>query len=325
MLTQEQKALRRKGVGASEVAAVLGLSHWQTPLMVYLDKIGQGAPEDPDAIGPAWFGHQLEPVIVAAYQKRHPDVKLVAVDTVPHPALPWALATLDRKVLPKDGGTFYPLECKSRVWRTAGEFGKASEQGTDIVPDDVMCQAQWQMFVTETDRCDVAVLIDGSDYREFTVWRNNKLIDSIYEEVRAFWFGNVVARVEPPPLAMDNRERTLERLFPKQTGAMVETLTEDEEDLLHRFVAAKRVLKQCGDEVDLRAAQVKAWLGDREGVKLPEVGLSITWRNNKDSEVVDWKGLALELKPAPALIKQHTTIKPGPRVFRPTIKGMPND
>ena len=33
---------RRRGIGGSEAAAILGLSPWATPLDVYLDKIGEG-------------------------------------------------------------------------------------------------------------------------------------------------------------------------------------------------------------------------------------------------------------------------------------------
>lgn len=49
---------RQKGIGGSDVAAILGLSPWRTPYDVYLDKIGE-APKELTSQA-AHFGTKLE-------------------------------------------------------------------------------------------------------------------------------------------------------------------------------------------------------------------------------------------------------------------------
>ena len=63
MTTDElARAWRRKGVGASEIAAVCGFSKWGGPHSVWRDKTGRGEPiEESEAMS---LGHELEELIV---------------------------------------------------------------------------------------------------------------------------------------------------------------------------------------------------------------------------------------------------------------------
>ena len=56
--------LRQMGIGGSDVAALLGLSKWRTPLDVYNSKIEE--PEETDNASMEW-GRRLEPVIREKY------------------------------------------------------------------------------------------------------------------------------------------------------------------------------------------------------------------------------------------------------------------
>ena len=56
--------LRQIGIGGSDVAVLLGLSKWRTPLDVYNSKIE--APEESDNASMEW-GRRLEPVIREKY------------------------------------------------------------------------------------------------------------------------------------------------------------------------------------------------------------------------------------------------------------------
>lgn len=38
--------LRRRGIGGSDVAAIIGISKWRTPLDIYNDKTEEGEPAD---------------------------------------------------------------------------------------------------------------------------------------------------------------------------------------------------------------------------------------------------------------------------------------
>ena len=54
---------RRMGVGGSDVAAIMGLSPWRSPIEVWADKTGRAEPEDMS--GKPWieWGNLLEPLV----------------------------------------------------------------------------------------------------------------------------------------------------------------------------------------------------------------------------------------------------------------------
>jgi putative phage-type endonuclease len=67
MTRDEWLAARRTGIGGSDIAAILGLSPWRTPLDVYRDKV-DGA-EQPETEAMRW-GRLLEDVIAREYAVR---------------------------------------------------------------------------------------------------------------------------------------------------------------------------------------------------------------------------------------------------------------
>lgn len=71
-MTNEQRAAwlkgRRTGIGGSDVAAVLGLNPWKTPLDVWNDKLGLS--EDKEMSEPAYWGTVLEDTVAKEFQLR---------------------------------------------------------------------------------------------------------------------------------------------------------------------------------------------------------------------------------------------------------------
>ncbi len=60
---------RTDGIGASEIAAVLGESPWMSPLALYASKIGAYERDLSDS-EPVYWGTKLEGAIVEAYSER---------------------------------------------------------------------------------------------------------------------------------------------------------------------------------------------------------------------------------------------------------------
>ena len=71
-MTNEQRALwlegRRTGIGGSDVAAVLGLNPWKTPLDVWNDKLGLS--EDKGMTEPAYWGTVLEDTVAKELDRK---------------------------------------------------------------------------------------------------------------------------------------------------------------------------------------------------------------------------------------------------------------
>ncbi|MGW9058856.1 YqaJ viral recombinase family nuclease [Streptomyces sp. NPDC055733] len=149
-------AARAAGIGGSEIAAVLGLSPHESRFSLWHRKKGLIAPvEESEEM---YWGKVHEPGICARFAAEHPDLPLTIAPTYAHPARPWQIANPDRHAGPD------LLEAKTS--RDAEGWG---EEGTSQIPVHYRAQCLHYMDVTGARRCWVAVLIAGSEYREYVV------------------------------------------------------------------------------------------------------------------------------------------------------------
>ena len=66
----EWLAYRRKGIGGSDAAAVLGISPFMTARDLYYDKLGISAQADEENWVAKEIGHLLEPLVARIFEKR---------------------------------------------------------------------------------------------------------------------------------------------------------------------------------------------------------------------------------------------------------------
>lgn len=314
MLTAEQMEQRRTGIGASEVPAVLGIDPYRSPLDVFLEKTGALPAFEGNSF--TEWGNRLEPVLAAAYADQIGEVRLKASDTLTHREHSWALATPDRFVWSESfdsAGLPWLLECKNRGAYANAQFG---EPGTDQVPDHIAAQCHWQMFVTNLNRCDVAVLLGGNDFRIYELHRDPAIEGPMVEFVADFWHDNVLKEVHPQPRATD--ADTVKRLFPQSDANMLDGEADQYEvcRLLHE---AKAELKSLEAEVDGMTAQVKLMIGDHAGLRFPD-GSKATWKSTKASRRIDWEAVARAAGASDQLIAEHTREVPGYRRFLLSMK-----
>jgi len=201
-------AARRKGIGASEIAAVLGISPWESPFSLYWRKVNGW---DFGASAAMEWGNRLEPAIAAKFADNHPEFEIGPGELEANPIYPWMLATPDRYVWDIGRKTLNIsglLEMK-----TAHSADGWGEDGTADIPVYYRAQAQWQMAVVDVEWVVVAVLIGGSDYREYPILRDRRDINVMVEAGRRFM--NRIEAGDPPPL--DDHHATLaavKRLHP---------------------------------------------------------------------------------------------------------------
>lgn len=59
--------MRTKGIGGTDIGAIIGVNPWKGPMDVYLEKIGITEPqEDNEAM---WWGREMEPTLAKRYAK----------------------------------------------------------------------------------------------------------------------------------------------------------------------------------------------------------------------------------------------------------------
>lgn len=209
-------AARSKSIGASEAAALFGVSRWDTITTLWARKTGRLVEQDEEMSKLLKWGLRLEPAIAAGYEedsgrklRRAGQYAVATHHTLPMTATPdfWIVEAHDR---PDENGL---AECKNvSIWM--------QRHWDDGVPDYVQIQAQHQMACTGADYVTVLPLFGGNDDRPTDVDRNNRFIEQLEEQVD--WFWKFVERDVPPPV--DGSERTLnaiKKLYPLDNGEEV--------------------------------------------------------------------------------------------------------
>lgn len=202
---------RKKGIGGSDVAAILGFSPYKSPYQLWLDKTGRSERKESQNES-AHFGNLLEDVVAKEFSRRSGMKVQRVTQQLFLEEHPWALGNIDRAVINpdiagnvrfKDGAltTDRLLECKTASEYMSKLFG---EEGSDQVPDYYLTQCLWYLLITGCKVIDLAVLIGGNKFRMYRIERDEDLIQSIFNQVKAFWFNHVIADVPPDPTCFDD-------------------------------------------------------------------------------------------------------------------------
>lgn len=127
---EEWLAYRRRGIGGSDAAAVLGISPFMTGRDLYYDKLGISAAADDENWVAKEIGHRLEPLVAEIFSKRTGLKVFQKKFMFQHPQYPWMLADLDYLVELPDGSIAI-LECKTSTSNSSENWWYA---GKEIVP-----------------------------------------------------------------------------------------------------------------------------------------------------------------------------------------------
>ncbi|WP_064606948.1 YqaJ viral recombinase family protein [Streptobacillus moniliformis] len=185
--------LRQKGIGGSDIGALLGLNKYKSVVDVYLDKVEGKRVEDNSAME---WGRNLEPVIRSYFEEKNKS--LYDVYLAPF-SLKFGIlrANLDGIIFDKEKRRYGILEIKTANIFTAKEWKDGK------VPPTYYSQVMHYMTVTGFDYAIIAVLIGGSEYKEFYIERNEEEIQIIQQVANNFWKDYVIPNQIPSPDGSD--------------------------------------------------------------------------------------------------------------------------
>lgn len=172
--TPEWVTARKTSLGGSEIAAVIGLSPWQSYFGLWHQKMGL-VTGNADNANTEW-GRRLESAVADKWLEDHDDflpVRGSAGVTFENHDRPWQTASPDVLLVDAEG-KYAVLEVKTSAYGDG--FGKT---GTDEVPVYYRTQVLWYADTLNVDRLYFAVLIGGHDYREYQI----TVDDSVREEM----------------------------------------------------------------------------------------------------------------------------------------------
>lgn len=254
---EEWLAVRRQGIGGSDVPTMLGLDEYQSELDLYLDKIGASGRED-EQIEAALWGNLLEDPVAQEWARRQ-KVRVRRVGTIEHVDRAWQRINLDRRVTGCREHARCALEVKTRSAFKASEWSRG-------VPDDVEAQCQWGLAVTGMDATHVAALIGGQRLVSYVIKPDLELIDWLTAIGERFWRDHVQALVPPEISSADLLAAWLAKLDVDPATTL--DLTGEPADGLRALLARRADLKDRVKELEEIDQELKLLAGERAVVQV---------------------------------------------------------
>lgn len=299
--TPEWLRLRKGFVGASEVACILGLSRYSTPLGIYNDKLNPNITDDMSE----WqeWGHRLENAIATWVADSQGLTVLPSPGLLQSIEAPWLGATPDRVT---DQGE--PIELK-----TSDRF--MADEWADGVPDYYRIQVLVQMIVLGARRGYLAVLHGGNRPEFFTIEWDQAVVDQIIDITKRFWQNHVMARIAPEPTTSDELA-----LVHKDSG---DALEGDERLLMAWWLDGQErsAYKEAEAQIEAVKAAYKQLLVTTDKSALTYRGKELyTWRRPKPAVTFD---MTLFKQEHPDLHAMYTREMPSsPRFLRKDTKAL---
>lgn len=249
---------RTKGIGGSDVAALIGISPWASPSEIWLEKTGRGLASSLDKNPTVQFGNMMEQNIGDWFAAKHPDITVRRVNAICQKIdKPYAQASLDFECC--ENGLWGILEIKT---------ARSQAMWNDGVPEYYMTQVQHYMYVTGRKYAYFAVFFrDSCKFADFYVERNEDYINIIEGAVDTFWADNVEEDTPPSKIVgTTNEAKALAAISGKSNGKFVKNDTQQVRDLIEQYLDASE--RESKAKADKRNASNKicALIKDNNGL-----------------------------------------------------------
>lgn len=273
MLTPEQIAARKQGIGASETVILFPEipNPYSTPYQLWMEKTGR-LERKQELNDFQWWGHKLEPAIAERYEYETGEKLEYRSNTVIHPRLSFMVCHPDRYVVGK--------RKLAEIKAVSYDPDKWGEAGTDHVPPEYILQVQHQLACTEYEEADLIAFF--LNYRKTVIYhfkRDNELISLIESAISKFWNNNVLADVPPELVGISDfklkfKKNNLE--YVQATPEIIALLKE-----LKSIRGAKDILEEKENDALLPIYKV---IGDKLGITNDNGSHLATWLFDKSGK-----------------------------------------
>jgi putative phage-type endonuclease len=231
---------RSRFLGGSDMAAVMGLSPWATPVELWMQKTGRAPVEPIDPAREKRFarGKKLEPfiidMVIDKLRAEGHEVELIRCnERYTDPEYPFLSCEIDMELMLD--GEHINGDAKSVHGFARKKWG---EEDTEDVPIEYAAQFMHGLMVTGRRRCLVAALSSFDDVGIYWVNRDDETIAAMREKAVRFWIDHVQGDTPPDPIEFSD----IKALFPLDDGAAVEA-TQEVADKVLRLAGIKSQIK----------------------------------------------------------------------------------
>lgn len=264
---------RNEFLGGSDIAAVMGMNRWKTPLKLWAEKTGKLPLPDLSDIEAVELGTDLEEFVAKKFTQKTGKAVRRSPKYYQHPDYPYMVAHVDRLVT----GTDELLECKT------ASFFKKDEWENDDIPQEYILQVMWYLGITGRKIGHIAVLIGGQSFKYKQIEFDSELFETMVEAAKEFWQH---VKDDTPPAVMPDDDETLKDLYSEHTEVMIELYPENEEttqavqtfeDKVAYLQEVKGHIKNLQDEQKEIETAIKDIIKDNLGIKTPKY--VVTWKS----------------------------------------------
>ena len=258
-------AERRKGVTATDITAILGLSPYQSPFGLWWEKTGPDMPahEDSDRLR---LGRELEPYIITRWAEAHDGAVFGTREGLFRSSdRPWQLATPDVVLYedvfnPELGelGDFEPQLAAVAEYKSWADADKSSWQ--DGPPPRVRAQNLWQM-----DTLDVAVghvgvvFLPSGEFRSYVIEPDEPRIEVMRAAGHEF-YQRMTGELPPPDV--DGSAATLAALRARFADPRKDKTAPVDETLWLTWQQEKKWASQHETDAKMLEAQIREQIGE---------------------------------------------------------------
>jgi putative phage-type endonuclease len=272
----EWEAVRRLGIGGSDVAALVGLDKYRGQRHVYEEKHGRDIVRDNEAMD---IGRRIEGFIAELFSHRSGKAIATPPGTLGHVDHPWALVNIDRYALEDTGEVAGPVECKNRSEYQLEEW----EEGP---PDAPALQCHWGMAVGGWDVGYTAALVGGNKLRWHQVERDEEMIGHLLEFCGDWYQRHVVEGFPPPVDGLEATKDLLGRLYEVKPEAIAEVDLRKAKELRAKRAELDAQIKALGHEKTAVDNEMRDLAGHADIVRVG-AATAWTWKANGNFSETD--------------------------------------
>lgn len=245
---------RKKGIGGSDCAAVLGFSRYRTPVDVWLDKTN---PNDLSTwentsmkIGILAEQNLIKPMFMEQEDKRVLADKKIRI----HPEHNFLRANLDGIITDTGDGL------GTGVWEAKSTSSRVINSVDGDYPPEYFLQCQHNMMVTGFKYAWLSIWVKDTDtFMHYYIPRDEALIEQIMAKEIEFWRVYVKGNVVPPPV----NDSDLKQIYKESVTEPVEA-TDEVIEKYGQLLELTEKKKAIEEEIESLQFSIKEYMKDRE-------------------------------------------------------------
>lgn len=266
MSRQEWLTQRRKSIGGSDAAGIVGLSKWSTPYTVWADKTGR-LPDKPDTEAMR-LGRDLEDYVAHRWMEATGKKVRRLNAMLYNEQYPFAHADIDRDVVGERAG----LECKTTSALNVRKFRDVE------FPEQYYAQCVHYLAVTGYERWYLSVLVFGQGLFNYILERDQAEIDALMDAEKDFW--NLVQEDTPPsPDGAAPTGEALKTIYAESSDRSIQLFGRD--GMLDEYFRLKEQKRALEDRISEIENAVKNDMRDAESAVCG--CYSVTWKSSSRS------------------------------------------